>query len=124
MYSLNTSKNQYMQVSEDLEVYKIVTTLPIDYQNDNLDQDKQKDFDHLHQLITMYGKILFFSKPRKSMYKGKQVYEVRFGVEQKNLFELGANPVGVLENRLNKIVLFSDTIYTQGVNTNIWITKF
>ena len=47
MYSLNTSKNQYMQVSEDLEVYKIVTTLPIDYQNDILDQDKQKDFDYL-----------------------------------------------------------------------------
>lgn len=124
MYSLNTSKNQYMQVSEDLEVYKIVTTLPIDYQNDILDQDKQKDFDHLHQMITMYGKILFFSKPRKSIYKGKQVYEVRFGVEQKNLFELGSNPVGVLENRLNNIVLFSDTIHTQGVNTNIWITKF
>jgi hypothetical protein len=113
-----------MQVSEDLEVYKIVTTLPIDYQNDTLDQDKQKDFDHLHQMITMYGKILFFSKPRKSIYKGKQVYEVRFGVEQKNLFELGSNPVGVLENRLNNIVLFSDTIHTQGVNTNIWITKF
>ena len=124
MYSLNTNKNQYMQVSEDLEVYKIITTLPIDYKDNDLDLDKQKDFDHLHQLITMYGKILFFSKPRRSTYKGKQVYEVTFGVEQKNLFELGSNPVGVLENRLNNIVLFSDTICTQGVNTNVWITKF
>lgn len=124
MYSLNTNKNQYMQVSEDLEVYRLTTTLPIDYQNEDLDLDKQKDFDHLHQMITMYGKVLFFSKPRKSVYKGKQVYEVTFGVEQKNLFELGSNPVGVLENRLNNIVLFSDTISTQGVNTNVWITKF
>jgi len=124
MYSLNANKNQYMQVSKDLEVYKLITTLPIDYQNDDLDLDKEKDFDHLHQMITMYGKVLFFSKPRKSVYKGKQVYEVTFGVEQKNLFELGPNPVGVLENRLNNIVLFSDTIHTQGVNTNIWITKF
>ncbi|MBR19972.1 MAG: hypothetical protein CMA64_07495 [Euryarchaeota archaeon] len=124
MYSLNTNKNQYMQVSEDLEVYRLTTTLPIDYENEDLDLDKQKDFDHLHQMITMYGKVLFFSKPRKSVYKGKQVYEVTFGVEQKNLFELGSNPVGVLENRLNNIVLFSDTISTQGVNTNVWITKF
>jgi len=124
MYSLNTSKNQYMQMSKDLEVYRLTTTLPIDYENEDLDLDKQKDFDHLHQMITMYGKVLFFSKPRKSVYKGKQVYEVTFGVEQRNLFELGSNPVGVLENRLNNIVLFSDTISTQGVNTNVWITKF
>ena len=124
MYSLNASKNQYMQMSEDLEVYKIITTLPIDYQNNDLNFDKEKDFDHLHQLITMYGKILFFSKPRRSTYKGKQVYEVTFGVEQKNLFELGANPVGVLENRLDNVILFSDTINTKGLNTNIWITKF
>ena len=78
MYSLNASKNQYMQMSEDLEVYKIITTLPIDYQNNDLNFDKEKDFDHLHQLITMYGKILFFSKPRRSMYKGKKVYEVDY----------------------------------------------
>ena len=124
MYSLNSNKNSYMQVSENLEVYKLITTLPIDYQNNDLDLDKQKDFDHLHQLITMYGKILFFSKPRKAIHKGKQVYEVTFGVDQPNLFELGSNPVGVLENRLNNVVLFSDTICTEGVNTNIWITKF
>ena len=68
--------------------------------------------------------MLFFSKPRKAIHKGKQVYEVTFGVDQPDLFELGSNPVGVLENRLNNIVLFSDTICTQGVNTNIWITKF
>ena len=43
MYSLNTNKNQYMQVSEDLEVYKIITTLPIDYKDNDLDLDKQKD---------------------------------------------------------------------------------
>ena len=36
MYSLNANKNQYMQVSKDLEVYKLITTLPIDYQNDDL----------------------------------------------------------------------------------------
>ena len=50
--------------------------------------------------------MLFFSKPRKAIHKGKQVYEVTFGVDQPNLFELGSNPVGVLENRLNNIVLF------------------
>ena len=124
MYSLNSNKNQYMQVSKDLEVYKLITTLPINFDDNNLELDNQKDFDHLHQLISMYGKILFFSRPRKSIHKGKNVYEVRFGVEQKDLFELGSNPVGVLEDRLNNIILFSDTICTQGVNTNVWITKF
>ena len=60
-----------MQVSENLEVYRLITTLPIDYQNEDLDLDKQKDFDHLHQLITMYGKVLFFSKPRNHSIMGR-----------------------------------------------------
>ncbi len=120
MYSYNSAKHNYLQVGDSLEVYSVSTRLPLDYKGPNVQSDSEKDFDHLKQLIGIYGKILFFTAPTKDNDK----YEFKFGVEQRDLFMQNGDNVGVLKKRLDNLVMFADTICTQGVNTNTWITKF
>jgi len=120
MYSYNSVKHNYLQVGESLEVYGISTKLPLSYTGPDVQTDSEKDFDHLKQLIGIYGKILFFTAP---VLKNDS-YEFKFGVEQPNLFALKSDDVGVLKKRLNNLVMFADTICTEGVNSNTWISKF
>jgi hypothetical protein len=119
MYSLNTVKNTYLEVSKTTEIYRLETNIPLTH-SDLVDQDSDKDFDHVKQLITIYGKILFFTKPNFKLNR----YEFVFGVEQPDLFQLHNDPVGVLKARLQGIVLFGGKIVCNGVNTNTWIKKF
>jgi len=119
MYSYNSSKKNYFKISESLEIYKIKTTIALEYNNGSIESDSEKDFDHLRQLINIYDRILFFSSPMP--IDGK--YEFKFGVEQIDLFKLKNDDTGVLRNRLNNLVMFNDIMFTQGVNTNTWIYK-
>ena len=119
MYTYNQNKQTYIKIAETLEIYKLSTKIPLSYNNDKTDQLSEKDFDHIKQLISIYGKILFFTKPA---FKDS-LYSFKFGVEQENLFKQGDNPVGVLQQRLDKIILFNDTINTLGNNINTYITK-
>jgi len=120
MYSYNSAKHNYLQVGDSLEVYSVSTRLPLDYKGPDVQSDSEKDFDHLKQLIGIYGKILFFTAPTRA----KDKFEFKFGVEQPDLFAQNGDSVGVLKKRLDNLVMFADTICTQGVNTNTWITKF
>lgn len=119
MYSLNTVKNTYLQVGKSAEIYKLITEIPLIYK-EIVDKDSEKDFDHIKQMISIYGKILFFTQPNFKLNS----YEFVFGVEQPNLFQLHDDPVGVLTARLQDIVLFGGKINCSGVNTNTWIKKF
>jgi len=122
MYSYNSLKNTYIQLSESLEIYKLCTKIPLSY-NEVTEKDSEKDFDHIKQLILMYDKILFFTQPTSSL-KHKNCYEFTFGVSHANLFAFKDNEVGILQNRLDEMVLFGGTLATKGVNTNTWIYKF
>ena len=119
MYSYNSSKKNYFEISRSLEIYKVQTTIVLEYNHGNIDSDAEKDFDHLRQLINIYDRILFFTGP--VLINGK--YEFKFGVEQIDLFKLKNDDTGVLRNRLNNLVMFNDIMFTQGVNTNTWIYK-
>jgi len=119
MYTYNQNKETYIKIADSLEIYKLSTKIPLAYNNDKTDQLAEKDFDHIKQLISIYGKILFFTKPTLD----KNLYCFKFGVEQPDLFKQGNNPVGVLQQRLDKIILFNDTINTLGNNINTYITK-
>jgi len=122
MYSYNSLKNTYIQLSESLEIYKLCTTIPLSY-NEVTETDSEKDFDHVKQLILMYDKILFFTQPTQSL-KHKNCYEFIFGVSHVNLFAYKKNEVGILQNRLDDLILFGGILNTKGVNTNTWIYKF
>ncbi len=119
MYTLNTTKNSYVKIADTIEIYCITTDIGLAYNNEETESDQEKDFDHLRQLISIYEKILFFTKPEKT----SNGYTFKFGVEQKDLFSLNNDPVGVLKERLNGVVLFDNTIITKGLNTNTKITK-
>ena len=118
MYSLNTVKNTYLQLAKTTEIYRVVTTIPLTY-SDYIESDSDKDFDHMKQMISIYGKLLFFTAPTIKLNR----YEFVFGVEQPDLFQLHDDPVGVLKARLQGILLFGGDIVCNGVNTNTWIKK-
>ena len=69
MYSYNSTKHNYLQVGDSLEVYSVSTKLPLDYKGPDVQSDSEKDFDHLKQLIGIYGKILFFTAPTRAKDK-------------------------------------------------------
>jgi len=119
MYTYNQNKNSYIKIADTLEIYKISTTIDLSYNDGKTENSAEKDFDHIKQMILMYGKILFFTKPKLK----DNMYTFTFGVEQENLFLKGQDPVGVLKERLNTIILFNDTIFTSGNDINMYITK-
>lgn len=120
MYSFNSAKNSYVKIANTVELYKFETKIKLEHNPPNLETDSEKDFDHLTQLIGVYGKILFFTIP---VCNNKHVYQFKFGVEQPDLFKFKDDNVGVLTKRFDNLVLFGDVLHTEGVNTNTWISK-
>jgi len=119
MYTYNQNKNSYIKIAETLEIYKISTSIILHYNDGITETTSEKDFDHIKQLISVYGKILFFTKPKQN----NNMFTFTFGVEQENLFLKGQDPVGVLKDRLNNIILFNNSICTIGTGINMYITK-
>ena len=119
MYTYNQNKISYIKIADSLEIYKISTSIDLQYNDGKTETSAEKDFDHIKQLISVYGKILFFTKPKKEDI----MHTFTFGVEQENLFLKGQDSVGVLKDRLNSIILFNDTICTSGTGINMYITK-
>jgi hypothetical protein len=119
MYTYNQNKNSYIKIADTLEIYKISTKIKLSYNDGKTDSACEKDFDHIKQLISVYSKILFFTKPE--LCNG--MYSFKFGVEQQNLFLKGKDPVGVLKDRLHGIILFNDTISINDKSINMYITK-
>jgi|MDTC01.2.fsa_nt_gb predicted double-glycine peptidase len=120
MYSYNSAKNSYVKIANTLELYKFETKIKLTHNPPDLLTDSEKDFDHLTQLIGVYGKILFFTTPS---FDGKSTWQFKFGVEQSDLFKFKDDNVGVLTKRFNNLILFGDVLITEGVNTNTWISK-
>jgi hypothetical protein len=120
MYSYNSAKNSYVKIANTLELYKFETKIKLTHNPPNLLTDSEKDFDHLTQLIGVYGKILFFTTP---LLDSKSTWQFKFGVEQSDLFKFKDDNVGVLTKRFNNLILFGDVLITEGVNTNTWISK-
>ena len=92
MYSYNSTKHNYLQVGDSLEVYKVSTKLPIEYKGPDVQSDSEKEFVHMKQLFGIYGKILFFTAPKKR--------HIRCNLWNR-LFAQNGDAVGVLKKRLD-----------------------
>jgi hypothetical protein len=117
--------------------YNIKTFVDITRSNPDRDNDdpiakgQQSNFDSLVQGIGLRANVSWVSDPTQEIEDEKKYWIWNFDVEQEDVFTLGDNPVGLLEQDLHLVPIIKNLtnevsvkpmFLTKGNDTNIWVS--
>jgi len=117
--------------------YNIKTFVDITRSNPDRDNDdpiakgQQSNFDSLVQSIGLRANVSWVSDPKQEIENDNKCWVWNFDVEQEDVFTLGNNPVGLLEQDLHLVPIIKNLtnevsvkpmFLTKGNDTNIWVS--